>query len=108
MIFSEEGWAYLMEVIIQIEHILLIVALVTVITGFIAWMFKLWKEFNQLKTGMAYRQTDMVMMFRCLRLLLEIGSGAKVNGRTEKALIAVNRFIDTRAAGMRTEFDDDF
>ena len=93
-----------MTMIVTIADILMITTLISVLLGFLTWMFKLWKEFNNLKTGMAYRQDDMVMIFRCLRVLLEtpLCRGEDVRESLNKTLEELNRHMEKRAAGLTT------
>ena len=93
-----------MTLTFSIADILTITALATVVTGFVAWMFKLWKEFNNLKTSMAYRQDDMVMMFRCLRVLLETALGRHDDKKEPlgDTLDDLNSYMEARTAGLNT------
>ena len=85
--------------------ILMATTTATIILGFVTWTFKQWKEYVNLKTGMAYRQDDIVMIFRCLRILLET---ATHTGRNENnpenldtTLKELNRHMEKRAAGLK-------
>jgi hypothetical protein len=93
-----------MELTISLTDVITITALATIVAGFITWMFKLWKEFNNLKASMAYRQDDMVMMFRCLRILLE--TTLDIDGGEKEALSDtledLNRYMEARTAGLNT------
>jgi len=100
-----------MSLTISVSDILMLVTILSVIAGFVTWMFKLWREFNNLKSGMAYRQDDMVMIFRCLRILLETSLCRPENdaaglltstGSLITTLEELNRHIEKRAAGLST------
>ena len=93
-----------MSLTISVSDILMLVTTLSVIAGFVTWMFKLWREFNNLKSGMAYRQDDMVMIFRCLRVLLETSLCRSESdaGCLVSTLEELNRHIEKRAAGLST------
>ena len=100
-----------MSLTISVSDILMLITLLSVTAGFVTWMFKLWREFNNLKSGMAYRQDDMVMIFRCLRVLLETslirpetGAAGSLTGTgcLVTTLEELNRHIEKRAAGLST------
>ena len=88
---------------ITITDILMLTTTATVITGFVTWTFRQWKEYVHLKTGMAYRQDDMVMIFRCLRILLEAATYGNGNNteNLDATLRELNRYIEKRAAGSK-------
>jgi CRISPR/Cas system CSM-associated protein Csm2 small subunit len=89
------------EMTIAISDVLTIGALVTIITGFLTWTFKLYKEFNTLRTSINYRQDDIVLIFRSLRVLLETSIGRKENKDSlEETLEQLNKYIDTKASGL--------
>ena len=89
-----------------ITEILMITTTATIILGFVTWTFKQWKEYVNLKTGMAYRQDDMVMIFRCLRILLETATNTGRNENNPENLDAtlkeLNRYMEKRAAGLKS------
>ena len=89
---------------VTVAEVLTLGALATVVSGFMAWTFKIWKEFNTLKTSMSYRQDDMVMMFRCLRVLLEnsLNMHDDKDEPLSETLKDLNSYIHTRAAGLNT------
>jgi len=91
-----------MPITIPAADILTILALISAITGFMAWARKHWQEYINLKAGMACRQDDTVIIFRCLRALLEATLRKNENGaeNLEKTLAELNRHIETRAAGL--------
>ena len=95
-----------MSLTISVLDILTLITILSVIAGFVTWMFKLWREFNNLKSGMAYRQDDMVMIFRCLRVLLETSLVRPEIDNGTGCLVAtleeLNRHIEKRAAGLST------
>ena len=93
-----------MTLTIGVSDILMLASLAAVVSGFVVWMFKLWKEFSNLKTGMSYRQHDMVMIFKCLRVLLEVSLDRHDDEREPltETLKELNEYIDKRAAGLNS------
>ena len=74
------------------------------LTGVIVWVFSHWKDYKNLKTGMRYRQGDIVMIFSCLRVLLESAIGMHDDAKEplSETLKDLNRHMEARTGGLDT------
>lgn len=64
------------------------------------WMFRLWFRFTKLEQSARHRQEDMAVVLMCLRECLTGMEAGTADVQSKKALEALNRYMDNRAAGL--------
>ena len=92
--------------IMLVAHVLpevLLTISISALVGAGAYILKVYRDYNALKTSMLYRQEDMVLIFRCMRVLLETHASrpeSSDSGQLAAITEELNRHIEKRAAGL--------